>query len=331
MTFQYPARDSEKIPVRSYFYGRNMAEKKKKTKKKNRKEGEKGAKEGENGAKVNESAEATTKMSKSSEEVNGGPFDVHQGEEQASEGPSSGKEKTSAGIRGLSFKVPPGSTVALVGSSGSGKSTVMRLLLRLYEADSGKILLDGLDVRTISLESLRRNIGTVSQDTVLFNSSLRRNVLYGVPGATDAEVWNSVRAAALGDFVSGLDAGLETKVGARGIKISGGERQRVGVARALIKRPCILLLDEATSALDSETERKVQESIHALCAGRTSLVIAHRLSTIMHADEICVMSKGEIKERGRHDDLLQISDGIYRNMWLIQTEGVRKSDLKEVG
>jgi ATP-binding cassette, subfamily B, heavy metal transporter len=224
------------------------------------------------------------------------------------------------GVSNLSFHVPRGRTVALVGSSGSGKTTSMRLLLRMVECQSGRILVDGRDVRTIKQESLRNAIGIVSQHTVLFNDTLLYNIRYGRPEATDAEVMEAVRAAALEEFVGEQPKGLLTVVGERGIKLSGGQLSRCGIARCVVKRPSIILLDEATAAMDSVTEQAVQTGMAGLCRDRTTLIVAHRLATITHADEILVLDGGEIRERGTHAELVG-QRGIYANLWSIQTGG----------
>lgn len=223
------------------------------------------------------------------------------------------------GVDTLSFTVPAGKTAALVGKSGSGKTTIVRLVLRLYDVDSGSVSIDGNDVRSLTQESLRRNIGVVAQDTVLWNASVRDNVRYGRPDASDDEVWSALRTAALDEFVRGLPDGLDTIVGERGMKLSGGERQRVGLARCVLKDPRLILLDEATSALDTETERRIRENVREVCRGRTTLMIAHRLSTARHADEIIVLDGGTIAERGTHDGLIA-KGGRYTSMWRDQTE-----------
>jgi len=223
------------------------------------------------------------------------------------------------GVCNINFSVPGGKTTALVGASGSGKTTLVRLVLRMYDTDVGNVLVDGQNVRRLTQESLRSNIGVVAQDTILFNASLRENIVYGKADATEEEVWAAVRAAALEEFVQGLPQKLETVVGERGMKLSGGERQRVGMARCIIKDPSIILLDEATSALDSATERDIQQNIRRVCKGRTTIMIAHRLSTARQADEIVVLNKGEIVERGTHAQLLELPNGHYAKMWQIQS------------
>lgn len=223
------------------------------------------------------------------------------------------------GVSNIDLHIPAGKTVALVGQSGSGKTTIFRLILRLYDADAGRIFVDGLDIKTFKQQSLRRNIGVVSQETILFNASLRDNITYGRQDATEDEIWRAVRASALQSFVENCPDGLETVVGERGMKLSGGERQRVGLARCIIKEPCLVLLDEATSSLDSTTERDIQRNIAEICKGRTTVMICHRLSTARHADEIIVLDRGSIIERGSHDELLECN-GKYADMWRIQID-----------
>jgi ATP-binding cassette subfamily B protein len=217
----------------------------------------------------------------------------------------------------LSFTVPPGTTTAVVGASGAGKSTLARLLFRFYDVTGGAIRLDGQDVRGVTQASLRAAIGIVPQDTVLFNDTLRYNVAYGRPGAADAEIEAAAEAAQLARFVAALPAGWDTPVGERGLKLSGGEKQRVAIARMLLKNPPVLVLDEATSALDSRNEAAIQEALRRVAANRTTLVIAHRLSTIVDADQILVMDAGSVVERGRHDELLA-RGGRYAEMWAMQ-------------
>ena len=227
------------------------------------------------------------------------------------------------GVTNVDFTVPAGKTAALVGPSGSGKTTIVRLVLRTYDPDHGSVHVNGYDVKSLTQESLRQNIGVVAQDTILFNASLRDNIIYGKEDANDEEIWAAVRAAALESFALGLPDKLDTLVGERGMKLSGGERQRVGLARCIIKDPEVVLLDEATSALDSATEREIQRNIADVCRGRTTLMIAHRLSTARRADEIIVLDKGKIIERGTHDALLT-KKGNYCKMWNLQT--ARESD-----
>ncbi len=220
-------------------------------------------------------------------------------------------------LRDVSLTIPAGHTLALVGSSGSGKSTIGRLLFRFYDVTAGAIRIDGQDLRDVTQDSLHDAIGVVPQDTVLFNDTIRYNIAYGRDGATEDEVIAAAKAAKIHDFVMSLPEGYETTVGERGLKLSGGEKQRVGIARTLLKNPPILLLDEATSALDTQTERDIQDSLRAMGEGRTVITIAHRLSTIADADCIVVLNKGEIAEQGRHDELLA-RGGRYAAMWAAQ-------------
>jgi ATP-binding cassette subfamily B protein len=222
-------------------------------------------------------------------------------------------------LKGLSFEVPAGKTVAIVGPSGAGKSTISRLLFRLYDVSSGKILVDGQDIRNVTQASLRASIGMVPQDTVLFNDTIRYNIRYGRWDAGDAEVEQAAQLAQIDAFIRMSPKGYETQVGERGLKLSGGEKQRVAIARTVLKAPPILVLDEATSALDSHTEHEIQEALERVSRGRTSLVIAHRLSTIVGADEIIVLDQGRIAERGTHVRLLA-SGGLYASMWNRQRE-----------
>ncbi|ATE61297.1 ABCB family ABC transporter ATP-binding protein/permease [Thauera sinica] len=219
----------------------------------------------------------------------------------------------------VDFEIPAGSTVAVVGHSGSGKSTLARLLYRFYDVQQGAIRINGHDLRQLGQHSLRAAIGIVPQDTVLFNDTLLYNIQYGRPNASRAEVEAAARAAQLEDFIRELPDGYGTRVGERGLKLSGGEKQRVAIARALLKNPAILIFDEATSALDSKTEKAIQAQIERAAEGRTALVIAHRLSTIMDADEIIVLEAGRIVERGRHAALLA-RGGTYAQMWLLQQQ-----------
>jgi ATP-binding cassette, subfamily B, heavy metal transporter len=222
-------------------------------------------------------------------------------------------------LKGLSFEVPAGKTVAIVGPSGAGKSTISRLLFRLYDVSGGKILIDGQDIRNVTQASLRASIGMVPQDTVLFNDTIRYNIRYGRWDATDAEVEQAAQLAQIDSFIRMSPKGYETQVGERGLKLSGGEKQRVAIARTVLKAPPILLLDEATSALDSHTEQEIQDALERVSRNRTSLVIAHRLSTIVGADEIIVLDQGRIAERGTHSRLLA-SGGLYASMWNRQRE-----------
>ncbi|PCI23502.1 MAG: metal ABC transporter permease [SAR324 cluster bacterium] len=230
-------------------------------------------------------------------------------------------------LRNISFTVPPGKTVALVGPSGGGKSTLSRLLFRFYDVSSGKILIDGQDICEVTQSSLRAAIGIIPQDTVLFNDSIRYNIAYGQPDSGDQDIEKVVEYARLDELISRLPQGLETVVGERGLKLSGGEKQRVAIARTILKNPPILLFDEATSALDSHTEKEIQNSLKEVSRDRTTLVIAHRLSTIVEADQILVLKQGQIVEQGRHAELL-VLQGEYAAMWARQQEAqLEKSEL----
>src|ERR1700739_688387 len=222
-------------------------------------------------------------------------------------------------LKGLSFEVPAGHTVAIVGPSGAGKSTISRLLFRLYDVSGGRILVDGQDIRNVTQSALRASIGMVPQDPVLFNDTIRYNIRYGRWDASDAEVEAAAQLAQIDGFIRMSPKGYETQVGERGLKLSGGEKQRVAIARTVLKAPPILVLDEATSALDSHTEHEIQEALERVSRNRTSLVIAHRLSTVIGADEIIVLDQGRIVERGTHAQLLAIS-GLYASMWNRQRE-----------
>lgn len=227
-------------------------------------------------------------------------------------------------LKGVTIRVPAGQTVAIVGSSGSGKSTIGRLLFRFYDVSGGRLTIDGQDVRDVTLESLHAQIGVVPQDTVLFNDTIRYNIAYGKDDATEAEVIAAAKAARVHDFIMSLPQGYDTAVGERGLKLSGGEKQRVGIARTLLKNPPILMLDEATSALDTETEMGIQNELKAMGRGRTVITIAHRLSTIADADRIVVLEGGQVVEEGTHDALLA-REGRYWHLWtrqLSENEGM---------
>jgi ATP-binding cassette subfamily B protein len=217
-------------------------------------------------------------------------------------------------LKGVSLKVGAGETVAIVGSSGSGKSTIGRLLFRFYDVSKGAVLIDGQDLRDITQTSLHDAIGVVPQDTVLFNDTIRYNIAYGRDGATEDQIMQAARDAQIHDFIMRLPDGYDTQVGERGLKLSGGEKQRVGIARTLLKNPPILLLDEATSALDTETEQEIQGALARAAEGRTVLMIAHRLSTVADADRIIVLEDGHIVEEGTHTDLLA-RKGRYWGLW----------------
>jgi ATP-binding cassette subfamily B protein len=229
-------------------------------------------------------------------------------------------------LNGLSFEVPAGRTVAIVGPSGAGKSTIARLLFRFYDVTAGRISIDGQDVRDISQESLRSAIGMVPQDTVLFNDTIAYNIRYGRPGATDGEVRDAAQTAQIAAFVESLRDGYRTEVGERGLKLSGGEKQRVAIARTVLKAPPILVLDEATSALDIHTEREIQAALERISTNRTTLVIAHRLATIVNADEIIVLDGGRIVERGTHGELLD-QDALYASMWNRQRQVAEAAEI----
>jgi ATP-binding cassette subfamily B protein len=224
-------------------------------------------------------------------------------------------------LRDVSFQVPAGKTVAIVGPSGAGKSTISRILFRFYDVSDGQVAIDGTDIRAVTQDSLRRAIGIVPQDTVLFNETIYYNIAYGHPDAGRHEVDAAAKAARIDEFIASLPDGYDTVVGERGLKLSGGEKQRVAIARTILKRPAIMLFDEATSALDTKTEKEIQESLSEVSKDRTTLIIAHRLSTVVEADEILVLEAGSIVERGRHEALLAQA-GVYASMWARQQKAV---------
>jgi ATP-binding cassette subfamily B protein len=235
------------------------------------------------------------------------------------------KERTV--LHDISFTIAPGTTTAVVGPSGAGKSTLSRLLYRFYDVQSGAILIDRQDITGVTQKSLREAVGIVPQDTVLFNDTIRYNIRYGRPDASDEEVETAARLASIHDFIVALPQGYNSRVGERGLKLSGGEKQRVAIARTVLKDPPVLVLDEATSALDVATEREIQSALKEVAKNRTSLVIAHRLSTIVHADTILVLDAGAIVERGTHAELLT-AGGLYAGMWQRQKEA--QEEIKKI-
>ncbi len=233
------------------------------------------------------------------------------------EGVTFGYDRHKTVLRDIDLSIRPGETIAFVGPSGAGKTTLCSLLPRFYDLDSGRITIDGVDIRHMTLASLRRNIGIVQQDVFLFAGTVRENIAYGRLGASDADIWEAARRARLGEMIQGLPDGLDTLTGERGVKLSGGQKQRMAIARMFLKNPPILILDEATSALDTETERAIQASLAELAVGRTTLVIAHRLATIQNADRIVVVDESGVAEQGRHDDLLAFA-GVYQRLHAAQ-------------
>ncbi|KAJ5190094.1 hypothetical protein N7491_007863 [Penicillium cf. griseofulvum] len=239
---------------------------------------------------------------------------------------SFGYDPRRVALRDINLNIQPGKSIAIVGESGSGKSTLLRLLFRFYDVDSGRILIDGRDLNDITVDSLRRQIGVVPQETMLFNDTLMYNLLYARPTATEDEVHAACRAASVHDKILALPDGYQTQVGERGLRLSGGEKQRIAIARVLLKSPRILLMDEATASLDSETEKSIQTSLAQISMGRTTITIAHRLSTITHCDEIVVFQDGRIVERGTHSTLLDL-EGRYCQMWDEQTKRAPHGDI----
>lgn len=228
-------------------------------------------------------------------------------------------------LQNVSFTIPAGHTLAVVGASGAGKSTLARLLFRFYDVDGGEICIDGQDIRQVSQHSLRQHIGVVPQDTVLFNDTIGFNIAYGRPGANEEDIWEALRIAQLEDFVKRLPQGLDTQVGERGLKLSGGEKQRIAIARVLLKNPPVLILDEATASLDTYSERRILDALNLVAQRRTTLAIAHRLSTIVHAEQILVLDQGQVVERGNHQQLMD-AGGVYSRLWAEQLRASNSGD-----
>jgi ATP-binding cassette subfamily B protein len=237
------------------------------------------------------------------------------------------EEESEQVLKNFSLTVPKGKTVALVGPSGVGKTTIANLIPRFYEVTTGSITVDGKDIKSVTQQSLRKNIGIVQQDVLIFFGTVSENIAYGKPGATKEEVMEAAKRANIHDFISGLEEGYETMVGERGVKLSGGQKQRIAIARVFLKNPSILILDEATSALDNQNELAIQASIEALSEDRTTIVIAHRLSTIKNADEILVLDDTGVAERGGHDDLIA-QDGLYASLYNAQFRGLIPDSIK---
>ena len=229
-------------------------------------------------------------------------------------------------LKHMNFAIPVGLTVAVVGASGAGKSTLARLLFRFYDVIGGAVKIDGVDIRKISQKSLRSMIGIVPQDTVLFNDTIHYNIAYGNPNATEAEIIDAAKKAEVYDFVESLPKKFETLVGERGLRLSGGEKQRVAIARTLLKKPIFFIFDEATSALDTKTEKLIQDNLERISKDKTTFIIAHRLSTVIHADTILVLDKGVVAEMGSHDELL-VKGGLYAQMWQRQQQEVTEESI----
>ena len=224
-------------------------------------------------------------------------------------------------LSNINLTIDPGETIALVGPSGAGKTTLCHLIPRFYETDEGEITIDDIEIKNIKLKSLRKNIGLVQQDVFLFTGTIKENIFYGNPDATDEEIVEAAKMASIHEFIMSLPNGYDTYIGEKGVKLSGGQKQRISIARVFLKNPPILILDEATSSLDNETEIAIQESLEKLSHGRTTIIIAHRLSTIKNADEIVVLTNEGIEERGKHEELLQIKNGVYSKLYQSQFKG----------